>query len=519
MLPFMIVDSAHAEVPDWVKSSAGWWAAGEITDTDFAESIGFLIEEGIMQVAATGTAGQADSEIPDWVRNNAGWWASGDITENDFIGGIEYLVDTGVIHVDTGLADGVVIIVEESEFQKNADAPVKEEWMRHAPAGDKIDYPGVAIDTFRDAIHVTYGSTVGGSSNVMIQTSYDMGLTWEDPVRVNTDEGVADMPHANPPYIEMGPDGELYVLYNVGYDGPEWVERGFSFGYTALFLTRSDDGGKTFTPAMMVEPETGPGGQVGALHSKTFDSMFVADDGRVYVTWLDSRGKQNDSFLPTEVKIAWSDDGGASFEKSRTIKTKACQCCVTSGSTGTDGEVFVQYRNIVGNFGEPNIRDVVVSRSNDYGQTWNTPILVADDGFEIDNCPHSTSTISTDSAGNLHSAWWTQGGQSPGTYYAVSSDGGETWTDPLFLHGDGEWYPATTIKISMDADDNPVIFWADKTVEGGAVKYTQIVDGKSTGIVDLGTGDHPWSDSRDGITALVWVSDGKIMMKSWHDGA
>ena len=37
-------------VPDWVRNSAGWWAAGEIDDQSFLQSIGFLIQEGILAV-------------------------------------------------------------------------------------------------------------------------------------------------------------------------------------------------------------------------------------------------------------------------------------------------------------------------------------------------------------------------------------------------------------------------------------------------------------------------------------
>lgn len=35
--------------------------------------------------------------IPQWIKNNAGWWAQGQITDSDFISGIEYLVKHNII--------------------------------------------------------------------------------------------------------------------------------------------------------------------------------------------------------------------------------------------------------------------------------------------------------------------------------------------------------------------------------------------------------------------------------------
>ena len=38
------------EIPGWVKSTAGWWAAGDITDAEFAAAIQYLISQGILRV-------------------------------------------------------------------------------------------------------------------------------------------------------------------------------------------------------------------------------------------------------------------------------------------------------------------------------------------------------------------------------------------------------------------------------------------------------------------------------------
>ena len=37
--------------------------------------------------------------VLDWVKNNAGWWASGDISESDFVSGIQFLIEDEIIAV------------------------------------------------------------------------------------------------------------------------------------------------------------------------------------------------------------------------------------------------------------------------------------------------------------------------------------------------------------------------------------------------------------------------------------
>ena len=48
--PDSVAPSA-SKVPDWVKTSVGWWADGTIDDDSFVQGIQFLIREGIMSIS------------------------------------------------------------------------------------------------------------------------------------------------------------------------------------------------------------------------------------------------------------------------------------------------------------------------------------------------------------------------------------------------------------------------------------------------------------------------------------
>ena len=98
-------------VPGWIKSSAGWWADGMISDSEFVNGIAFLIDTGVIAVGtAVGDAAPAQRgppsaggpaadarQVPGWVRASAGWWADGMISDSEFVRGMEFLVSEGII--------------------------------------------------------------------------------------------------------------------------------------------------------------------------------------------------------------------------------------------------------------------------------------------------------------------------------------------------------------------------------------------------------------------------------------
>ncbi len=99
LLTTMATNVDAANVPDWVKNNAGWWAAGQIDDTAFVSGVQYMIEQGIITVPSTTRSSATSDTIPDWVKNNAGWWADGTISENDFVNGLQYLIKMGIMQI------------------------------------------------------------------------------------------------------------------------------------------------------------------------------------------------------------------------------------------------------------------------------------------------------------------------------------------------------------------------------------------------------------------------------------
>ena len=61
----------------------------------------FLINDGIIYVPSTESKPPGpDTIIPDWVRTTAGWWAHHQISDDQFISAIQYLIKIGLIEVN-----------------------------------------------------------------------------------------------------------------------------------------------------------------------------------------------------------------------------------------------------------------------------------------------------------------------------------------------------------------------------------------------------------------------------------
>jgi hypothetical protein len=87
------------QIPSWIKTNAKWWASGQLNDSEFANGIKFLIDENIIAISNQDVKPMSASEIeaPRWVKATAGWWADGLVSDTEFVSGLEHLVNSGII--------------------------------------------------------------------------------------------------------------------------------------------------------------------------------------------------------------------------------------------------------------------------------------------------------------------------------------------------------------------------------------------------------------------------------------
>jgi hypothetical protein len=95
-----------AQIPNWIKNVAGWWASGNISENEFVTGIEYLINNNIILLDFVPCNDKTQSQygdtksVPDWIKNNASWWSENLISDIDFINGLQYLIEHKIIKID-----------------------------------------------------------------------------------------------------------------------------------------------------------------------------------------------------------------------------------------------------------------------------------------------------------------------------------------------------------------------------------------------------------------------------------
>lgn len=284
---------------------------------------------------------------------------------------------------------------------------------------------------------------------------------------------------------------------------------GLEYGQDILRLARSTDGARSFAPAVDVLQNEGL-----SVTSGTFHDLLTAPNGRVYVAWLDYRENLQEPkpvMTNVQVRLAWSDDGGQTFRPSVLVNGVSCECCRVALVRGQDGMLYLGWRGIDERpNGDDPIRDMKVTRSVDGGQTWDTPTKIHDDRWAMSECPHSGPALQLDATGRLHAAWYTGKDGGPGVYYAVSDDGGRTFSNPLALLTD-EWVPHSVVRMSLGTDNGAWVTWEDLRGDPGTIQVSRV--GPDGDLVGGAEGFPGYTSAVIGAATgavVAWVSDDGI---------
>jgi hypothetical protein len=255
---------------------------------------------------------------------------------------------------------------------------------------------------------------------------YEVGKTPAPAVRVNPEAGTATAWRGDQPSVTVGKNGSVYVVWT------SRVEVNGKKG-TDLYLSVSSDMGQSFGPPVKINDDNLP-----AAHG--MHSLDVADDGRVFVSWLDERNvvapkpstKAEGHHMESnrEVFIADSTDGGRTFSRNRKVAGDACPCCKTSLAVAKDGTVYVSWRHVLpGNF-----RHIAVATSSYASTTFSKPVIVSDDKWVLHGCPVSGPSLSVADNGMLKVLWYAAAeADATGLYITESKDKGRSFSPRQLL--------------------------------------------------------------------------------------
>ncbi len=215
-----------------------------------------------------------------------------------------------------------------------------------------------------------------------------------------------------------------------------------------LRLSMSRDGGQTFAPSILVNDD-------GQVIQHTFDSMQSAPNGTLHLAWIDGReGKKEPGTF-----VARSADHGQTVTKNFKIDDGTCVCCRTAVATSADGIVYVAWRKIF----EGNIRETVVARSVDDGETFSSSVVVGHDRWVYPACPHRPASLGVDRSGRLYVVWYTEGAdETPALYLAYSDDQGKSFSPRQQLNRSRGTFPDHP-QMTVDPAGRIVVVWEEQS--------------------------------------------------------
>lgn len=262
------------------------------------------------------------------------------------------------------------------------------------------------------------------------------------PVRVN-------QPNENPYYRQESPalvvrGDEVFISWSLTH--PKMTpDKPFS---GELRLSRSSDGGRTFASSILVNDD-------GQVIAHSFDAIRAAPDGVLHLAWIDGReGKKEPGTF-----VARSTDQGRTISKNFKVDDNTCVCCRTSIAMSAEGVVYVAWRKIF----DGNIRETVVARSTDDGQTFSAPVVVGNDRWVYQACPHRPASLGVDQSGRLYVVWYTEGAdETPAIYVAYSDDQGKTFSEKRQLNRSKGTFPDHP-QMAVDTDGRIIVIWEEQS--------------------------------------------------------
>lgn len=258
----------------------------------------------------------------------------------------------------------------------------------HSPAGAALDVRHVDADGKQPQVAVDTGGRIyvvfGRANEVRLASSGDGGRRYD--VTTVGRVGALSLGMRRGPRVVVA--GDAVVVTAIG--GDEGKGRDGD-----VLAWRSSDGGNTWGGPRRIN-------SVGGSAREGLHGMAAGPNGRIFCTWLDLRAGR------TEIYGSLSRDGGATWEGDaliyRSPDGSVCECCHPSAAYGSDGTLYVMWRNSLGGS-----RDLYLSRSDDDGKTFHAAEKLGRGTWPLAACPMDGGAVAAGPAGEVETVWMRAG--------------------------------------------------------------------------------------------------------------
>lgn len=319
---------------------------------------------------------------------------------------------------------------------------------------------------------------------ILVASSKDRGKTYSAPV------AVVDRPLE----LDWGPDARPKMVVDrhnriaIAFS----IFRDKNFNGEVLY-TRSVDGGHSFSKSESITSNK---------ESQRFEQLALDADGSVFVAWLDKRNRAqaraaDQAYKGAALFFAWSKDGGGSYTEARMLKDSTCECCRIAVAFASSGRPAVLFRNIF----PGSVRDHAIVTLGDPA-TPGEVHRVSQDSWKTEACPHQGPSLAISPKGIYHAVWFTGGEARKGLFYARSTNGGQTFSEPMALGRPDRSASRPYVLASASGD---AIVWKE-------------FDGEKTTVKLMRSGDdgETWSQPQV-IAATTDASDHPLLVGNGHE--
>jgi hypothetical protein len=274
--------------------------------------------------------------------------------------------------------------------------------------------------------------------NALLAASSDGGKTWSTSKQVNSG-AEAVQGEENGPKVAFGADNRAYVVWSIPGEKGDKTRANIRFAI--------DDGKGGFTPARTLNEVKDAG---------RFPIIEVAPDGNLLIAWIDRR---IDNPKPRQLYLMRIGLDGKALTKNYPVGEGLCECCKLGIAFADGGKtVYMVDRQV----NDKQVRNHVLRKSTDGAATFQAPVEISDDGWQVPSCPHSGPSLARDRRGQLHVSWFTLGRseKDAGIYYSVSKDDGKSFAARQLVHANTapEILYST---LALGEDDTVYLAWSN----------------------------------------------------------
>lgn len=294
-------------------------------------------------------------------------------------------------------------------------------------------YAMVATDT-KGGVYATWYSFP--TLELCFTYSHDGGKTWSNVTKL-----CGGVIGCSDPDVAVDPkNGYVYV---------DWLDN--RTGHTDVYICGSVDRGVSFSSAIMVNNVEGSD-IVSVDNGVSYSThVAVADDGTVYVAWVDNR--TNPSY--SDIYLAKSTDHGQTFNTNTRVNPYEPNTLHVSPWITVDdaGIVYVAYTSYI--FPE----SIYLTKSLDGGLTFKAPVKVNDDNT---NSYRGKKEVVVSRSGEIYIVWTDgRGSANWNIYFATSLDGGLSFSPNVLVNDDNASVLKGTPSLAIDSQGGIHVVWED----------------------------------------------------------